>query len=210
MDSFLSALQWRYATKVFDSNKHVADEVWGRIKEAARLAPSSFGLQPWKFIEVTDKAVREKIKAASWNQAQVTDADRLLILCSRTELTKADIEGFVADTASTRGVPAESMASYQQMMEGALLSRSKEAQADWSARQVYIAQGFALAAAAMEGVDSCPMEGFDGKAVAEILGTEAMGYMPVVMIPFGYRSAEDKYAGAPKVRYSAEKVFVQR
>ncbi len=210
MDSYLSSFQWRYATKVFDPSKHVSDEAWGRIKEAIRLAPSSFGLQPWKFIEVTDKALREKIKAASWNQTQVTDADKLLVLCSRTDITKTDIQDFLNDTAKTRGVTAESLAGYQQVIEGTLLSRSKEELAQWAARQVYIAQGFALAAAALEQVDSCPMEGFDAKVVAEILGTESLGFQPVVMIPFGYRSAEDHYAGAAKVRYGAEKLFIQR
>lgn len=206
----LQALNWRYATKTFDATKKVPEDVFAQIMEATRLAPSSFGLELWKFVVVDNAELRAKVREVSWNQAQVTDASHLVVLCRQADVTPADVDAFIARTASARGLTDLSVLDgYKQMILGTVNSLDASNKASWMSKQVYLALGFMIAEASELGVDTCPMEGFDSAKVDAILGLEAMGFNSVVLCPVGYRSAEDKYAELAKVRRSKEEVLVR-
>ncbi len=151
--SFLSQLNWRYATKKFDTTKKVSDENLEKITEAIRLAPSSFGMQPYHFFIVTNTEKREAIQAVAWNQPQITTASHLIVMCARNDLSVAKDEYF--DALSGGNVEARTQLSgFEDMVTGFIPYASPE----WAKKQVYIAQGFALAACAELEIDSCPME----------------------------------------------------
>ncbi len=204
--ALIDCLRWRYATKAFDPARKIPAALWTALEDALVLAPSSFGLQPWKFFVVQNKTVREKLRPAAWNQSQITDASHLVVFAIKKNLNVEDVQRFIALTAKVRGVPVESMAPYQKMMEGFVAKPPLDINA-WAARQVYIALGTFLTSAAMLGVDACPMEGFVPGTFDEILGLDKKGYATVVVATAGYRSADDKYAGAPKVRYEKSAVL---
>ncbi|MBL0059396.1 MAG: NAD(P)H-dependent oxidoreductase [Elusimicrobia bacterium] len=204
--SLIDQLRWRYATKVFDPARKIPAALWTALEEALVLAPSSFGLQPWKFFVVQNKAVREKLRPAAWNQSQITDASHLVVFAIKKNLNVEDVRKFIALTAKVRGVTVESLAPYQKMMEGFAAHPPLDINV-WAARQVYIALGTFLTSAALLGVDACPMEGFAPGTFDEILGLDKKGYATVVVATAGYRSAEDKYAAAPKVRYEKSAVL---
>jgi nitroreductase len=175
------ALNRRYATKVFDSSKKISEQDFATIQQSLRLAPSSYGIQPWAFVWVQDKAKRELMKAASYGQPQVTDADRLLIIAVKTD-TKAAIKTYVDGMVSATGKSAADFAEYKASMDGS----AERSDLSWSRRQTYIALGFALQTAALLGVDACPMEGFDPAAVDKILGLTELGLASSVMLTLGY------------------------
>jgi nitroreductase len=198
----LEALQWRYATKAFDPNRRISAATWETLQKALVLSPSSFGLQPYRFIVVNDPATRAKLMPHAWNQRQVVDASHFVVFAARTAMTDAEIDRFLGRIVEVRGGSREALASYRQMMTGNLLGKGASARIPhWTARQVYIALGNLLTCAALLGVDTCPIEGFLPAEFDKLLGLTAQGYAPVVCCALGYRSAEDKYAGAPKVRF---------
>jgi nitroreductase / dihydropteridine reductase len=207
LKNFHESLQFRYATKLFDSSKKVSEETFAEITECLRLAPSSYGLQPWKFLIIQNPEIRQKIREKSWNQSQVTDASHLIVLCSNTEFTADDVNHYADFIVSERNIPREAIEGYRQMMLGSLHSKSPEATREWMARQVYLALGVLLSACAEARLDACPMEGFDPEAVGEILGLPAKKLAARVLCPIGYRSTEDKLASMKKVRFSKEEVF---
>lgn len=202
----VKALNWRYATKSFDSSKKLSEDQVETLLEALRLSPSSFGLQPWKFIRVKNADLRAKIQASAWNQVQITEASDLLVIASKITLTEDDATAFIADSAKAQGIDPSVLDGYKSMIVGTIGSRSSEALKAWNAKQAYIALGVLMAAAATLEIDACPMEGFDTAAVDSILGLEAMGYTTAVVCPVGYRSATDSYATRTKVRVAKEKV----
>ncbi len=156
-ETLIESLNWRYATKKFDSAKTIDDTTWKALEEALVLSPSSYGLQPWKFLVVNDPALRAQLKAQSWGQSQITDAARLVVFTHRTDLTEADIDRYLARIAEVRGVTVESLAGFRQMMVGNLVEGPKHATiGDWTARQAYIALGQLMTAAAALGVDATP------------------------------------------------------
>jgi nitroreductase len=204
-------LQWRYATKSFDADRMIPAETWEVLREALRLAPSSFGLQPWRFIQVTNPEIRAKLKSASWNQGQIVEASHLVVLAAKESIHRAEIERWIGEIAQARGVPVASLAQYQEMMLGFLAPpRPGLSIPQWTGNQVYLALGQLLAVAAVMGIDACPMEGIDSDAYDTILDLKNSGYTTRVVCALGYRSAEDRYASAPKVRYDASEVWIDR
>jgi nitroreductase len=204
---FLASLEWRYATKAFDTRK-LPEATWAALEESLRLTPSSYGLQPWKFIVVNDPALRAKLRPVSWNQSQVTDASHLVVFARRTEVTETDVNEFFNQMVSERQADATKLEPYRQMMLGGVVKgKDAAAQKDWAARQLYIALGQLMGAAAAMAIDTCPLEGIDPDAYTEILGLKGSGYEVVVACAVGYRSAEDKYAGMKKIRYPAARVI---
>lgn len=196
-------LNWRYAVKKFDAAKKISPETWSAIEEAMVLAPSSYGLQPWRFVVVNDPAVRAKLKAVAWNQGQVTDASHLVVFCRKISVTPADVEAYVNRIVEVRKAPVETLADYKKMMVGSVSNPAGlpgGSMETWTRSQTYIALGFFLAACAVLGVDACPMEGFDPVKVDEILGTSKTGYLPVAIGAAGYRASDDWLATLPKVR----------
>lgn len=205
-EAVVSQLRWRYAVKKFDPARTIPDDVWNSLEQALVLTPSSYGLQPWKFFVVTDPAKKDLLPPLSWNQSQPRDCSHLVVLCLRADLGEADIDRHVARTAEVRGQAVETLGRFKSMMMGSLKADGFDS-AEWAARQVYIALGQFMAAAAMMGVDTCPMEGFDPAKYDEVLGIGSQGYRSVVACPAGYRAADDKAATLPKVRFKTDDVI---
>jgi nitroreductase len=209
--TLLQALNWRYATKVFDASKTIDDATWQSLEEALILAPSSYGLQPWKFIVVRDPAVREKLVAASWGQSQPRDASHFVVFAVKEDLGDEHLDRYMARTAEVRGVPAESLAGFRKVISQSLEAARTDGRLDnWQTRQLYIALGQFMASAALLGVDTCPMEGLVPAQYDAALGLDGTGWKSVFACAAGYRSAEDKYASTPKVRFTADEVIEHR
>lgn len=203
-DALIRALTWRYAVKKFDAQRKIPPATWTALEQSLVLTPSSFGLQPWAFFLVRDPARREALVAASWGQRQVVDASHLVVFAIRKGLSTPDVDKYVARIAEVRGVAPETLAGYRKAMVGFVTRPPEKFDVDdWSARQVYIALGQFMAAAAVLGIDTCPMEGLDPKAYDRLLGLEGTGYETVCACPAGYRAADDAYAAQAKVRFPA-------
>ena len=198
----LDALNWRYATKTFDATKKIPEATWKALEETLVLSPSSFGLQPYRFLTVKDPAVRAQLKPHSWNQTQVVDASHYVVLAGRTAMTEAEIDLFLDRVVQVRGIPRESLDGYRGMMYGSLLSPGAESRIPhWACNQAYVALGNLMTSAALLGIDTCAIEGFVPAEYDAILGLKEQGYASVVCCALGYRSTEDKYAGLAKVRF---------
>lgn len=208
--ALLSAQQWRYATKQFDAARKIPADLWSALEQSLVLSPSSFGLQPWRFVVVSDPATRAKLREHSWGQAQVTEASHYVVFAARHTLNADDIAHFISRTAEIRGQSLDSLKGYHEMMKGSLLSRSPEKLQAWAERQTYLAFENLMLSAALLGIDTCPLEGLDPKKYDEVLGLPALGYATVAACAVGYRAATDKYATAPKVRYPIEEVILRR
>ena len=204
----LDRLNWRYATKQFDPNRKIGAQDWATLEDALLLTPSSGGLQPWKFVVVTDQAVREKLLPFSYGQHQITSASHLVVFAAKKNFSEADVDVFISRTAALKGVSVESLASFRDMLVGFIVKSMDEAGRDaWARNQAYIALGNLLTSAALLGIDACPMEGFDRAQYDEILGLNKQGFGSAVIATLGYRAASDKYAAAPKVCFSKNQVF---
>jgi nitroreductase len=208
-NQLLEQLNWRYATKQFDPNRKISASDWATLEEALRLTPSSGGLQPWKFVVVTDPAMRAKLRPASYGQPQITDASHLVVFTAKNNFNETDVDAHLQNVSQTQNVPVEALAQFRGMLVGGLVQGKDEAtRSAWARNQAFIALGNLLTSAAMLGIDACPMEGFDHAQYDEILGLKEKGYSSAVIATLGYRLPTDKYASAPKVRYSREQVFL--
>lgn len=207
-DALVRQQSWRYAAKKFDPARKIPAADWQALERCLVLTPSSFGLQPWRFVVITDPATKSKLVPFSWNQTQSADCSHFVVFAARTEMTEADIDKLIRCTAETRGAPVEALAGYRKMMLGTLVPpRPGFDIRHWAALQAYIALGNFMTSAAVIGVDTCPMEGIDRAKYDELLGLPAEGYHTVVACAAGYRAADDKYASLAKVRYAAEDVI---
>ena len=205
----LDALRWRYATRKFDPGKRIPTETWAELEHALVLTPSSAGLQPWKFLVVTDQAVKARLQPAAWNQSQPADCSHFIVFTARRGLDPAHVDRHVARTAEVRGVAVESLDRYRRMIvENIDKAREGGTLDHWQQHQVYIALGTFMMAAALLRVDTCPMEGFEPEKFDEILGLADTGYASVVACAAGYRAADDPYAAVKKVRFAAADVVV--
>jgi nitroreductase len=197
----LEALNYRYATKAFDPTRKISAETLSALKTCLILTPSSFGLQPWKFIVVDSPDIREKLKTASWGQPQVTDASHLVVFTARTDLTGKDIDKWINRLSEVQETPFERLEGYAGMISSFTSNMSAIEKQAWNTRQVYIALGQLMTAAAIIGVDTCPLEGISPNDYDEILGLKGSGYATAVACALGYRSTDDKYADAKKARF---------
>jgi nitroreductase len=210
-EKLIQSLEWRYATKKFDPSKKISQKTWEQLEQALILTPSSYGLQPWKFIIVEDNALREKLKAASWYQSQVTDCSHHVVFAIKEKLDEAHIDQYIHQIAKIRGQEVTSMEGFKKMMIGDLVTGPRgKVIAEWAARQTYIALGNFMTAAAVLGVDTCPLEGIDPVKYDDILGLTGSGWKVVVACPAGYRADDDKYSSTKKVRFDAKDVIVHK
>lgn len=208
-EQLVNQLHWRYATKQFDPKRKISAEDWSVLEEALVLTPSSFGLQPWKFIVVTDQAVKEKLVPVSWGQRQPADCSHLVVFAIQKNLGEGEIEAYLKRIAEVRKVAVESLGLFRDMMVGSIVTGMDNTKRNgWAERQVYIALGNFLTSAALLGIDACPMEGIATDKYNEILGLEKLGLSAVVAAAAGYRAAGDKYAIVPKVRFPREQVIL--
>ncbi len=206
-DDLISALNFRYATKAFDPTRKITPETWDTIEKSLALTPSSFGLQPWKFIVVDSPEIREQLKTVSWNQPQITDASHLVVFTARNELTKNDINRWISRLAEVQGTPIENLAGYAGMISSFSSNMSASEKQAWNTRQVYIALGQLMTASAVMGIDTCPLEGISPSDYDKILGLENSGYTTVVACALGYRSADDIHATKAKARFEIEELI---
>lgn len=201
----IEKLNWRYATKKMDASRAVSQEKVDRIIEAARLAPTSSGLQPFEIIVVTNPETRAKIQQIAWNQAQVTEGSHLLVFAAWDNYTAERINHMFDLTNDERGFKNEGWEAYRQKLLAAYPQRDAAVNFEHAARQAYIAFGMAIAQAAFEGVDSTPMEGFDPAKLDEILGLREKGLRSVTILPLGYRQEDgDWLVNLKKVRRPLE------
>ncbi len=211
MSETLRLLSWRYATKKMDATQAVPEEKVDRILEAIRLSASSSGLQPYQVLVITDAETKAKIRAHAWNQSQVTDASHLLVFAAWDHYSAERINSMFDLVNEQRGFRNEGWEAYRQKLLSFYPNRTPEENFQHAARQAYIGLGSALIAAAEEGVDSTPMEGFEPEVVDEILGLKALGLRSVLLLPLGYRAAEgDWLVNLQKVRRSTEDFVIRR
>ena len=202
-NQILEAMKWRYATKKFDSSKKLTDEQVESLMEVVRLSASSFGIQPWHFVVVSNQDLKLKLQVAAFGQAQLADSSHVVIFTHKLDAMKA-LDEYVASTAKNQCVTVESLEGMKQYMAGSLSNKPVEEQVPWMAHQSYIALGTLLETAALLEIDACPMEGFDIGQFNEILGLNEKGLSAVCIATLGFRSEEDQNASRPKNRFSAE------
>lgn len=206
----LGALTWRRAVKVFNPEKVIPPDTLAALEQALVLSASSFGLQPYRFIVVRDKTIRERLLPHAYGQRQVVEASHLVIFAARTNVTETEIDEYIQLIGRVRGVSTDSLRDYRQMMIDSILSEEfKPIVRHWTARQAYIALGNLLTSAALLGVDACPMEGFEPAGFDSVLGLTDQGFTAVVMCALGYRSDADEYSKTAKVRFPSA-VLIRR
>ena len=204
----LKALEWRYATKIFDPAKKIPAETWQTLERALILTPTSYGLQPYQFLVIADPGRRAELVPHSWGQKQVVDASHFVVFTAKTKMTETDVDKLIKATSDIRKIPADSLKFYRDMMLADVINgpRGKTAH-EWAARQAYIALGNLMTCAAVLGVDACPMEGLAPAEYDRILNLNGSGYATVVACALGYRSPDDKYAKLAKVRFDAKDII---
>ncbi|WP_338840333.1 NAD(P)H-dependent oxidoreductase [Flavobacterium ginsenosidimutans] len=208
MSNFLENQNWRYATKQFDASKKISDADLNTLKEAVRLSASSYGLQPYKVVIVENPELREKLKGAAWGQTQITDASHLFIFANDLNLDAGSVDKYINNISEVRGVPAEALGGFSDMMKNVIANLSEDAKHIWTAKQTYLALGNLLNAAAELKIDATPMEGFNAAQFNEILGFDKLGLNASVIATVGYRHDDDKSQHQKKVRKSHEELFI--
>ena len=189
--TFMEAMDFRHACKIFDETKKIRDEDMNYILEAARKSPSSFGMEPWKFLVITNEELKAKLRPVCWNQIQITSCSHLVVILAAIDDVKPEF-GVVERKFRRREMPQEKLDMYLGLYSSHLkntLSRDENILA-WTAKQTYIALGNMMSAAAIKGIDSCPIEGFEKEKVEEILALDTKKYQLSVIVPFGYRINE--------------------
>lgn len=209
-DDVVEAMHWRYATKAFDSSKHLSDADRQALLAALRLSPSSYGLQPWKFVVVNDPDVRKKLgEAVPANAGKFENSSMLVILARRRVTTPDHVAQHIETLQEARGASAEDLQPFKDMLIQGAAGRPAEAQDIWNSRQVYVALGCALTAAAMLKVDACPMEGVNPEKFDALLGLAGSDFTTTVAIAFGYRDESDPFASYSRARRAADEVIVE-
>jgi nitroreductase len=207
--NLIESLEWRYATKRMNGEQ-IPEEKMNNILDAVQLAPSSYGLTPYNVIVVQDPAMKEKLAPQCYNQPQIKESSALLIFAPWKIINDDNVDTYMQEIATTRSIPVEALVDLSNSIKGKIKSSTPEDLNAWASKQAYIALGVGLAAAAVEGIDSTPMEGFNPSGVNEVLGLGAKGLSAVCMLALGYRdAAQDYLANAKKVRRDKEKLFIK-
>ncbi len=202
-------LEWRYATKRMNGGKIPSEKI-DRIKKAIQLAPTSFGMQAFKVIDIEDADLRLRIFSEACNQEPVIESDRILVFAANRKITYKMAEDYVKLIAETREMPVSNLEGMLSLLNDWIVKNTEEQNFNWAARQTYLVLGIALVAAAAEGVDATPMEGFNPQALDEILNLKEQNLGSVTVLALGYRNEEkDKYAKLKKVRKPFEELFVK-
>ena len=189
--TFEEAMDFRHACKVFDETKKISDGDINYILEAGRKSPSSFGMEPWKFLVITNDELKEKLRPVIWNQVQVTSCSHLVIILAAIDAVKPEF-GIVERKFKRRAMPQEKLDFYLGLYANHLKDTlsSDENVYSWTSKQTYLAAGNMMTAAAVKGIDSCPIEGFEKEKVEEILELDTSKYQLSLVLPFGYRINE--------------------
>lgn len=209
MSELIKHLEWRYATKDFDTTKKVSDSDLEEIIEAFRLTPSSFGLEPWKLVIVENPELREKLQTHSWNQSQITKASHLLVFTRVKNIDNNYIDKYFEKTSKITWATKEQLAGYEGMMKWYFSNLSEKAKTSWARDQVFLALWNVMNLLAQKKIDSCAIWGFDPVKYDEILDLDKYGLASVVVLTIWYRSSEDKNASRPKVRFNKDEIVLK-
>ncbi|HEY9679367.1 MAG TPA: NAD(P)H-dependent oxidoreductase [Drouetiella sp.] len=204
----LDGLNWRYATKKFDATKKIPASAWEKVEAGLRLSPSSFGLQPYRFVVITDPKIKEQLVPISYEQRQVADCSHLVVLCRLDVLTEEHVNHLVDVASKTRNTPPEAMQPIKERMIGYINRLSKEELENWMAKQAYIALGNLMTVASSLQIDNCPMEGISQADYDRVLDLPSKGCRSLVACALGYRAEDDKYQNLAKVRFPASELFI--
>ena len=199
-NAIIDDLNWRYATKKYDFEKKISSEDFETICESLRLVPSSYGLQPVKYIVVNDKSMREKLLPLAYNQPQITDASHLIVICSYRNISPKIVAEHLTLMSEVRSIPLEDLSKFGENMNASFAKLSAEELCEWTAKQAYISLGHIMHTCANLRIDATPMEGFDKAAFDEALNLTSNNLQSVLLLALGYRSPEDKLSNLPKVR----------
>ena len=207
--SIIEKLQWRYATKKFDKTQQLSDEKLTTLKEAFNLTALSYGLQTLKLVVVKDRAVRESLVELAYGQRQVADASHLLVLCIQNKIDEEDINSHFDTIKTIRNTPESVLEPFKTQLKSTLEAMPDDKKIGWATKQAYIALGNLMTVCAVEGIDSCPMEGFVPKALDTALGLDGRGLSSVLLLPVGYRASDDMFSDLKKVRKPLSDTIVE-
>lgn len=205
--SIINSLNWRYATKRYDPEKKIPRETIDLLQEALRLAPTSYGLQPIKFLFIENTGIREKLFEYSYNQRSITDASHLIVIAAHKEIEAQEIDKYMLNTASTRGLSIEQLSGYSDFLKRTIGTQTPEQKAVWAQKQAYITLGILIETCAQLRIDATPIEGFDTREYDRILNLDERGLSSTLVIPIGFRHPEDTTQHWKKVRKSKEELF---
>lgn len=208
MKNITEALSWRYATKKFDASKKIDNATLETILESLRLSPSSYGLQPWKFVIVNNKETREKIReVAGYNQPQITDASHFIVFTNKKNIDGALVNEYINFVSKEKEIEVSSLQGFENMINGSFVGKTNEDLRNWASRQVYLAAGVLLTSCAVLGIDACPMEGINTAKLDEILNLSSENLESRMVIAIGYRAEDDAYGHSKKIRFPKGEVF---
>lgn len=203
----IDALNWRYATKKFDPSRKVSADDMDTLMEATRLAASSMGLQPYRFLRITDPEVRKQLREVSFDQPQITDASDMIVFTAKTDYTDTDIDDFLEESQKRRGFDDDQIAKRKKSIQKHVAGFKGAELLNWNARQLYISIGQLLTTAAMMEIDACPMEGIKAPEYERILKLEKKGLKAFAVVTLGYRSDDDELADQAKIRLPRNLLF---
>jgi len=206
--NLIESLKWRYATKKFDEKKMLSEEQINTLTTAFNLTATSYGLQPIKLVVVQNKETQEKLVPHSWNQQQVAQASHLLVICIQDNINQQDIETYFDLVKKTRNTPDEILNPFKEYLIEAITAKSDSELSLWMKHQAYIALGNLLTVAAVEQIDSCPMEGFIPEKYDEILNLKKLNLKSTLVLPVGYRAQDDYMKDLKKVRKDSSDVII--
>ena len=199
-NTIIDDLNWRYATKKYDAEKKISPADFEIICQSLRLVPSSYGLQPVKYIVINDKSMREKLLPLAYNQPQITDASHLIVICSNRNVSPKMVGEHILLMSETRNIPLEDLSKFGENMNASFAKLSAEELCEWTAKQAYISLGHIMHTCANLRIDATPMEGFNKLSFDEALNLTSNNLQSVLLLALGYRSPEDKLSSLPKVR----------
>ena len=209
MSEIIEKLQWRYATKKFDSNKKLSVEQVNTIKEAFNLTATSYGLQPLKMLVIGDQDIKEALVSASMNQPQVKDASHLLVFCIESTISSEYIKAHFNRVEATRNTDRKILDDYEDFLIDSFSKKDQSEIRGWMTKQAYLAMGNLLTVCAVEGIDACPMEGFEPEKYDDLLQLKDKGLQSVLAMPIGFRAGDDMFAGMKKVRRGVSEVVIE-
>ena len=203
----LENLKWRYATKKMDASKKVSEQNIDYIKEAVQLSASSYGLQPYKILEIKNLELRKELKLFSWNQSQITDASHLFLFCNYLNVIEENVDSLIQLKSEITKIYIDKLSVYGDFVKGKLKEKSETEMFHWTAKQTYIALSNAMNACAELQIDCTPMEGFENHDYNQKLGLTEKGLNACVVLAIGYRDNEDASQNSKKVRKSIDTIF---
>lgn len=206
--TYLESLNWRYATKKFNATRRLSETDLELLLQAIRLSASSYGLQPYTVLVISDADLKAKLRPLCWNQSQITDASHVLVFANKKDFGQDLIDSYLELVSKKREMPLSSLTGYGDFMKSKLLNLDQDSKSVWTSRQAYLAAANLLSAAAALKIDTCPMEGFENEAVDTLLNLSDQDLTAALIVPVGYRSEEDETQYYKKVRRTEEELFI--